>query len=60
VSISPALTATTATRSTGGCHPIRRTPTMLVHGFHAERCPLARSIGRSIDITTQVEYITAE
>jgi uncharacterized OsmC-like protein len=31
-----------------------------VHGFHAERCPLARSIGRSIDITTQVEYITPE
>lgn len=26
-----------------------------VHGFHAEHCPVARSIGGSIDITTEVE-----
>jgi hypothetical protein len=31
-----------------------------VHGFYAERCPVARSIDRSIDITTQVEYTTTE
>lgn len=28
-----------------------------VHGFHAERCPVARSIGGSIDITTDLEYV---
>ena len=31
-----------------------------VHGLHAECCPLARSIDRRIDTTTQVEYITTE
>ncbi|MGH3342584.1 MAG: hypothetical protein ACRDPK_06800 [Carbonactinosporaceae bacterium] len=31
-----------------------------VHGFHAERCPVARSIGGSIDISTRVEYEPAE
>lgn len=25
-----------------------------VHGFHADRCPVARSIGGSIDISTEV------
>ncbi len=27
-----------------------------VLGFHAERCPVARSIGGSIDITTELSY----
>jgi uncharacterized OsmC-like protein len=26
-----------------------------VHGFHADKCPVARSIGGSIDITTSYE-----
>lgn len=26
-----------------------------VHGFHADKCPVARSIGGSIDITTNYE-----
>lgn len=26
-----------------------------VHGFHADYCPVARSIGGSIDITTEVD-----
>lgn len=28
-----------------------------VLGFHAEKCPVARSIGGSIDITTSLEYV---
>lgn len=28
-----------------------------VHGFHADKCPVARSIGGSIDITTDVEIV---
>ena len=28
-----------------------------VLGFHAEHCPVARSIGGSIDITTKLEYL---
>lgn len=28
-----------------------------VLGFHADHCPVARSIGGSIDITTKVEYV---
>lgn len=26
-----------------------------VHGFHADKCPVARSIGPAIDITTSYE-----
>ena len=26
-----------------------------VHGFHADKCPIARSIGPAIDITTSYE-----
>ena len=29
-----------------------------VRGFHADYCPVARSIRDSIDITTEVEYVT--
>jgi uncharacterized OsmC-like protein len=28
-----------------------------VHGFHAEYCPVARSIKDSIEITTEVDYL---
>lgn len=28
-----------------------------VLGFHADRCPVARSIGGSIAITTDLEYV---
>lgn len=28
-----------------------------VHGFHADKCPVARSIGHSIGITTEVHYL---
>ncbi len=28
-----------------------------IHGFHADYCPVARSIRDSIDITTSVEYV---
>lgn len=28
-----------------------------VHGFHADKCPVARSIRGSIDITTDVEVV---
>jgi uncharacterized OsmC-like protein len=30
-----------------------------VHGFHADRCPVARSIGGAIAITTEFETIPA-
>lgn len=28
-----------------------------VHGFHAERCPVARSIGAAIEITTELHCV---
>lgn len=28
-----------------------------VHGFHAEKCPVARSIRDSIDVTTSYELV---
>jgi uncharacterized OsmC-like protein len=28
-----------------------------VHGFHARKCPVARSIGSSVDITTDLELV---
>ena len=27
-----------------------------VHGFHADKCPVARSIGGSIEIETRLEF----
>lgn len=29
-----------------------------VLGFHTDKCPVARSIRDSIDITTEVEYVS--
>jgi uncharacterized OsmC-like protein len=31
-----------------------------VLGFHAERCPVARTIGGCVDITTSLELTTSE
>jgi uncharacterized OsmC-like protein len=31
-----------------------------VHGFHADKCPVYRSISKAIDITTQYELEPAE
>jgi uncharacterized OsmC-like protein len=28
-----------------------------VHGFHADRCPVARSINKAIDVTTSYELV---
>lgn len=28
-----------------------------VHGFHAERCPVARSISGAIGVTTEIETV---
>ncbi|HYV01897.1 MAG TPA: hypothetical protein VEM93_06130 [Actinomycetota bacterium] len=31
-----------------------------VHGFHARKCPVARSIGSAVDITTDLELVPYE
>lgn len=28
-----------------------------VHGFHADRCPVARSIRDAIGVTTELDYV---
>ena len=28
-----------------------------VHGFHADKCPVARSINKAIDVTTSYELV---
>lgn len=33
-----------------------RTAIERVHGFHADRCPVARSLKGGIDVTTSLEY----
>ena len=38
-----------------GCPEDKREAAERAHGFHASRCPVARSIGGSIEITTQLE-----
>ena len=39
-----------------GCPEDKREAAERAHGFHASRCPVARSIGGSIEITTQLEF----
>ncbi len=39
-----------------GCPADKREAAERAHGFHASRCPVARSIGGSIEITTQLEF----
>lgn len=31
-----------------------------VHGFHADRCPVARSIRGAIDVSTELEVVVEE
>ena len=40
-----------------GCPADKREAAERAHSFHAGRCPVARSIERSIDITTALEFI---
>jgi uncharacterized OsmC-like protein len=39
-----------------GCPEDKREAAERAHSFHAGRCPVARSIGGSIEITTQLEF----
>ena len=39
-----------------GCAADKREAAERAHGFHAGRCPVAKSIGGSIEITTQLEF----
>jgi uncharacterized OsmC-like protein len=39
-----------------GCPDDKRDAAERAHSFHAARCPVARSIGGSIEITTQLEF----
>jgi uncharacterized OsmC-like protein len=38
------------------CPEDKRDAAERAHGFHASRCPVARSIGGCIEITTQLAY----
>lgn len=40
-----------------GCPGDKRESAERAHSFHASRCPVARSIGDSIQITTELEFI---
>lgn len=39
-----------------GCPDDKREAAERAHGFHAARCPVAKSISGSIEITTQLEF----
>ena len=39
-----------------GCPEDKREAAERAHNLHAGRCPVARSIGSSIDITTELEF----
>jgi uncharacterized OsmC-like protein len=39
-----------------GCPDDKREAAERAHSFHASRCPVARSIGGSIEITTDLEF----
>ena len=39
-----------------GCPEDKREAAERAHAFHARRCPVARSIGGSIGITTELTY----
>lgn len=39
-----------------GCPADKREAAERAHAHHASRCPVARSIGGSIDITTELEF----
>ena len=38
------------------CPEDKREAAERAHAFHAGRCPVARSIGGSIDITTELQF----
>jgi uncharacterized OsmC-like protein len=40
-----------------GCPDDRHDAAERAHNFHASRCPVARSIGGCIEITTQLRFI---
>jgi len=39
-----------------GCPDDKREVAERAHSFHASRCPVARSIGGCIDVTTELEF----
>jgi len=39
-----------------GCPEDKREAAERAHAFHASRCPVARSIGGSIDIATELTF----
>jgi len=40
-----------------GCPEDKREAAERSHTFHASRCPVAKSIGGCIDITTELEFV---
>ncbi|HAF18212.1 MAG TPA: hypothetical protein DCK96_00480 [Chloroflexi bacterium] len=40
-----------------GCPDDKREAAERSHAFHASRCPVAKSIGGCIDITTELEFV---
>jgi uncharacterized OsmC-like protein len=40
-----------------GCAEDKREAAERAHNLHASRCPVARSIGSSIDISTSLEFV---
>jgi uncharacterized OsmC-like protein len=40
-----------------GCPPDKREAAERAHAFHASRCPVAKSIGGCIDISTELEFV---
>jgi uncharacterized OsmC-like protein len=41
-----------------GCPEDKRAAAERAHEFHASRCPVARSIGGCIEISTQLDFAT--
>jgi uncharacterized OsmC-like protein len=41
----------------GGCPDDKREAAERSHAFHASRCPVAKSIGSCIAITTELEFV---
>ena len=39
-----------------GCPDDKRDAAIRAHGFHASRCPVAKSISGSIEISTELEF----
>jgi uncharacterized OsmC-like protein len=41
----------------GGCPPEKREAAERAHSLHASRCPVAKSIGGCIEISTDLEFV---